>query len=151
MNCPSGAVWTLLTEATGAPPVLRYFDRREGEVRVETEGFDGDAIYQDTEYDDLGRVTDALNNSTSYAHDALGNLLTITHASAYLVTLAYDIRGRKTSMSDPDMGNWRYSRTCSNPPPSLSRRRTPSTISQAMALFISGVCQQVSVVHFIHE
>ena len=56
------------------------------------------------------RVGDPLGNSTTYVHDALGNLTGTTDASGNATTLAYDLRGRKTAMSDPDMGRWTYTR-----------------------------------------
>ena len=61
--------------------------------------------------DALGRlvkVTDPLGNATTYVRDALGNLVKTTDASGNVTTLAYDLRGRKTSMDDPDMGRWSY-------------------------------------------
>ena len=193
MACPPGAVRAVRARASGAAATLRYLDRRGLELRVETAGFDGTAIYRDTAYDLMGRaisnsrpyfaggtarwtrlaydaagrtvretrpdgsrteiahdglvdgavrqrvkvfpagsgtgdanarittrdsdalgrlvkVTDPLGNSTTYVHDALGNLTGTTDASGNVVTLAYDIRGRKTAMSDPDMGRWTYTR-----------------------------------------
>ncbi len=43
----------------------------------------------------------------THDYDALGNL-TSTVAAGVTTTLAYDLRGRKTSMVDPDMGTWLY-------------------------------------------
>ena len=191
--CPSGAVRAVRVRASGAAATLRYLNPRGMELRVQTEGFDGRAIYRDTVYDSLGRatsrsrpyfaggtaqwtrlaydaagrptgetrpdgsrtemahdglvdgavrqrvkvfpagsgagdanarittrnsdargrlvkVTDPLGNSTTYVHDALGNLTGTTDASGNATTLAYDLRGRKTAMSDPDMGRWTYTR-----------------------------------------
>ncbi|MDI1250719.1 MAG: FG-GAP-like repeat-containing protein [Lacunisphaera sp.] len=42
-----------------------------------------------------------------YTYDALGNL-TQTDAAEVITTLTYDLRGRKVSMTDADMGTWRY-------------------------------------------
>ena len=42
------------------------------------------------------------------AYDALGNLRTTTDASGHVTTLTHDVRGRKTAMTDPDMGGWSY-------------------------------------------
>jgi RHS repeat-associated protein len=52
-------------------------------------------------------VKDAQNNTVTYSYDPFGNLLT-TNAGGVTTTLAYDLRGRKTSMADPDMGSWSY-------------------------------------------
>ena len=43
-----------------------------------------------------------------YAYDAAGSLTTTTDSAGNVVTMGYDIRGRKIAMSDPDMGNWTY-------------------------------------------
>lgn len=43
------------------------------------------------------------------SHDVLGNLTQVTHpASTGVTTLSYDMGGRKTSLSDPDLGYWGY-------------------------------------------
>lgn len=61
------------------------------------------------------KVLDALNNYNAYIYDASGNLVrTEFHdksgdaAKTTTVAMNYDIRGRKTSMVDPDMGTWTY-------------------------------------------
>lgn len=46
-------------------------------------------------------------SNVSYYYDAIGNL-TSTVAEGVTTTLTYDIRGRKTSMTDADMGTWHY-------------------------------------------
>ena len=148
----------------------------ERKTRTATEGFDGTLIYQDIEYDALGRVAqtsspyfdgatpnwtvpayDALGRMVSvttpgdrttttsyngltitvtnplgqqktsvknsqdkvisitdaagliaYQYDAFGNLLQVTDPGGNLTAMAYDIRGRKIAMQDPDMGAWTY-------------------------------------------
>jgi RHS repeat-associated protein len=168
-----------------------YYDALNREIRTETEGFSGTAIYKDTQYDSngrvsqvskpyysggtvywtvyaydvLGRVTtetqpsttpgtiraattyngltvtvtvsnnggttnlpeavtqtrtttrnsqgqtvtvaDTQSNTITYTYDPFGNLLT-TNAGGVTTTLAYDLRGRKTAMADPNMGSWSY-------------------------------------------
>ncbi|MCF6264533.1 MAG: putative Ig domain-containing protein [Xanthomonadales bacterium] len=64
----------------------------------------------------LGEATDVFDHNcgqVSYAYDATGNLLgvlgaTINGSPGSLVTMVYDKQGRKTSMSDPDKGDWSY-------------------------------------------
>lgn len=46
-------------------------------------------------------------SAVTYEYDAIGNL-TKTTAAGVETTLAYDLRGRKTSMTDADMGTWKY-------------------------------------------
>jgi RHS repeat-associated protein len=44
------------------------------------------------------------------SHDVMGNLTGVTHpASVGVTSLSYDLDGRKTGMSDPDLGTWSYS------------------------------------------
>lgn len=49
----------------------------------------------------------ATASTVTYDYDALGNLVS-TNAAGAVTTLTYDLRGRKTSMVDPDMGTWHY-------------------------------------------
>jgi RHS repeat-associated protein len=42
-----------------------------------------------------------------FTYNDLGNLTSATRGGAQ-ITMQYDLGGRKTSMSDPDMGNWSY-------------------------------------------
>jgi len=44
----------------------------------------------------------------NYEYDAVGNLKEITGADGEVVTMTYDLAGRKTSLSDPDKGYWQY-------------------------------------------
>ncbi len=70
-----------------------------------------------------GQVTRRVNNAgasagsvergeVSYTYDAFGQLLTTTvykeNGAQISTSLTYDVRGRKTSMVDPDMGTWSY-------------------------------------------
>ena len=75
----------------------------------------GDAIDQSTtklnnSLGQLIKVTDNATGTIQYAYDAFGNLLTTTDSAVIpnVVTMTYDIRGRKTAMDDPDMGHWEY-------------------------------------------
>lgn len=52
-------------------------------------------------------VTDAAGTVTSYTYDPFGSLLT-TNAGGVVTSMAYNLRGFKTSMNDPDMGVWSY-------------------------------------------
>lgn len=52
-------------------------------------------------------VVDSQGNTVIYAYDPIGNLLT-TNAAGVITALVYDLRGRKTSMADADMGSWSY-------------------------------------------
>ncbi|MBT8121172.1 MAG: VCBS repeat-containing protein, partial [Gammaproteobacteria bacterium] len=63
--------------------------------------------------DQLTQVVDAMGGTKFYSYDASGNLTSVsdTHDPALgtiVTTAAYDLRGRKTGMDDPDMGHWEY-------------------------------------------
>ncbi|MBN4078981.1 hypothetical protein JYT96_03170, partial [Gammaproteobacteria bacterium AH-315-C21] len=45
---------------------------------------------------------------TRYVYDPIGNLIETIDAEGNSSTISYDIRDRKTSMNDPDMGSWSY-------------------------------------------
>ncbi|MCA9996179.1 MAG: hypothetical protein KDE56_10555, partial [Anaerolineales bacterium] len=47
-------------------------------------------------------------NRTSYEYDLLNNLTMVTNVAGNETIIAYDALGRKTSMDDPDMGEWSY-------------------------------------------
>jgi len=56
----------------------------------------------------IGIITNALGAQLAHVYDAFGNLLSVKDALQNVVTVSYDIRGRKRSISDPDAGVWRY-------------------------------------------
>ena len=89
VTCPPGAVRAVRVRASGAAAMLRYLDRRGLELRVETEGFDGRAVYRDTRYDVLGRAT-----SRSRPYFAGG--------TAQWTALSYDVAGRTIRETRPD-------------------------------------------------
>ena len=45
---------------------------------------------------------------TLYRYDGYGNLLEVEDNVGNIVKMFYDLRGQKTAMDDPDMGNWEY-------------------------------------------
>jgi RHS repeat-associated protein len=50
-----------------------------------------------------------LEGEATLSHDALGRLTRVDHPGGVgATTLGYDLGGRKTSMSDPDLGGWSY-------------------------------------------
>lgn len=65
-------------------------------------------------YDAYGRITQVkeYNGSdtytTNYQYDSQNNLTKITDAKNNTTTITYDSLGRKIKMSDPDMGEWSY-------------------------------------------
>jgi RHS repeat-associated protein len=53
-------------------------------------------------------VTDANGVELKYSYDADGNLTDTTDAAGNVVRVTYDLRGRKKTTVDPDMGSWSY-------------------------------------------
>jgi len=111
---------TAVQHEYGYQPTLKlWYDRtidENGHARVQlTDAFgrlrrvhewygDEPGDYYATDYgydvrDNLTGVWDA------NAHDSAGNLLP---SPPYTTTMEYDLLGRKSSMSDPDMGDWSY-------------------------------------------
>ncbi len=56
-NCPPLAKYFVHTETSGAAPTIVYHDILDREIRRETVGFDGQAIYVDKQYNSQGEVT----------------------------------------------------------------------------------------------
>ncbi len=76
---------------------------------------DANGNYKDYLSDAFGRTTrvreyesNALYATTQYTYNALDQLTQTQDNANNLTTLTYDWLGRKTSMSDPDMGYWTY-------------------------------------------
>jgi RHS repeat-associated protein len=69
-----------------------------GQTRQEDKNLEGKVI----------RVTDHLLAQVAHQHDAFGNLVATKDALQNKLTIGYDERGRKVSMSDPDTGLWTY-------------------------------------------
>ena len=52
-------------------------------------------------------ATDAAG-TLRYVYDPFGNLTQVTGVAGAVTAMTYDIRGRKITMNDPDMGAWSY-------------------------------------------
>ncbi|MBI3886999.1 MAG: VCBS repeat-containing protein [Opitutae bacterium] len=76
----------------------------KGRVSVTTKNSQGWTVANTRNNNAAGGAT---ATTVSYSYDALGNL-TGTNAAGVATSLAYDLRGRKLSMADPDMGSWLY-------------------------------------------
>jgi RHS repeat-associated protein len=57
----------------------------------------------------IASVTDAVGQATSYAYDSFGDMSTANPPGPAITHNTYDLRGRKLTASDPDMGLWSYS------------------------------------------
>ncbi len=56
----------------------------------------------------IAQVIDAAGNDTDYEYDAFDNLVKTRDFNGNEITLAYNVRGFKTSLADPDLGSWTY-------------------------------------------
>ena len=56
----------------------------------------------------LDSVVDSLGNEIDYQYDADGNLLVARTPNQILTLTSYDTRGRKSQMTDVDLGTWNY-------------------------------------------
>ena len=59
-----------------------------------------------TEYNDAG--SGLVTYQTVYSYSVQGNLTQVTDHAGNSPSMQYDLLGRKTAMSDPDMGHWVY-------------------------------------------
>jgi RHS repeat-associated protein len=74
----------------------------QGRVRVDTVSAVGQLVKA---IQALGTPEQA---QTSYDYDAFNSLVRTTDAAGNQIVVGYNVRGFKTSSSDPDMGNWTY-------------------------------------------
>lgn len=84
------SLYKIAIKHTGAPEVITYFDQKDRKVRVQRLGFKGNKIYEDTFYDNLGRVSvkstpyyeEELPSYSYSTYDALNRLLQIKSTGA---------------------------------------------------------------------
>jgi RHS repeat-associated protein len=80
-----------------------------------TAAYDANDHRQDATADAFGqtvRVTEyntgGVTYTTNYTYSLTGALAQVRDAASNVTIIGYDLLGRKTSMSDPDMGSWQY-------------------------------------------
>lgn len=94
---PVNAAHYVLTETTGQAPIVKYFDLLDREIRTETIGFNGQKIFVDTEYNNLGQVSrksdpyfqGATINWTSFEYDALNRIIKTIQPANRISTISY--------------------------------------------------------------
>jgi len=106
-TCPgvTNAKYKVTKTASGKPPVTVYYDALNRELRKESVGFDGTAVYVDTTYDSLGRVATVSNPyysggaqyDTTYVYDAVGRVTQETAPGNRITTKSY--AGLSTSVT----------------------------------------------------
>ncbi|MDD5248611.1 MAG: hypothetical protein PHY45_06485 [Rhodocyclaceae bacterium] len=93
-----------IVDADNATTTMAYYGLRvkvtnpKGQIRTTIKNSQGQII----------SVTDAQNQTITYAYDPFGNLTKTTDPLGNATVLTYDLWGRKTRMQDPDMGIWTY-------------------------------------------
>ncbi|WP_309387267.1 FG-GAP-like repeat-containing protein [Cerasicoccus frondis] len=55
-GAPSGTAYAIITDPEDGSESISYFDRLQREIRAEREDWNGNAIIEDTEYNDLGQI-----------------------------------------------------------------------------------------------
>lgn len=89
-SCPTGAVYYAKVTAAGGGESREYFDVLGRSVLKASVGFDGQWIYANSEYDNLGRVK---RKSEPYYSGS---------SASHWSTMTYDIVGRVTNLTLPD-------------------------------------------------
>jgi RHS repeat-associated protein len=82
---------------------------------LSTRTIDPDGYSKTETKDCLGRIirvaehsTETPDSTTKYEYNPADELVRLENTLGHVSTIAYDTLGRKISMTDPDMGHWRY-------------------------------------------
>lgn len=102
-SCPSLATHLIYTQSSTGPPVIKYFDLLDRELRTERKGFDGSAIYTDIVYDNKGLVIKQSDPYysvdtpvfTYFQYDIIGRNVVIVSPGNRIDSIKYE--GRKTT------------------------------------------------------
>ncbi|EHR40182.1 Integrins alpha chain [Alishewanella jeotgali KCTC 22429] len=102
-----------IKQVTAADGTLTSFNYSGASTTQTVTNFWANAIGQSktttkNAFGELLRVVDAAG-TLRYEYDAAGNLLKATGVDSHSMVQAYNSRGFKKSMQDPDSGNWLYS------------------------------------------
>ncbi len=83
------SIWNVTTYDENSNKKQEIFDAYGNKIKIFE--FNGNGIYK-----------------TEYKYNALGNLILINDSQSNLFNFTYDTLGRKTKLSDPDLGIWTY-------------------------------------------
>ncbi|HMP05226.1 MAG TPA: FG-GAP-like repeat-containing protein, partial [Lacipirellulaceae bacterium] len=106
-NSPDLSPYMTRTFVTGQEPETAYHDSLGRVIRTKEIGFDGRRIFQDTDYDELGRVSRVSRSYsegrdvywTRYGYDLLGRVTLETLPDGSQTATAYN--GLRTTMTNP--------------------------------------------------
>ncbi len=88
---PQHALYKITETSSGSAPVSVWYDTLGREIRKESTGYDGRAVYQDSQYNALGQLEKA-------------SLPYFENDTAYWVESSYDLVGRVTQVRRPGPG-----------------------------------------------
>ncbi|NNE06187.1 MAG: hypothetical protein HKN15_10740, partial [Xanthomonadales bacterium] len=107
---------TTLTSASGDDQIFEYdadanIACTATDVRVKqvTNGLGQVHVEVSNALGELVETYDDACGNVRYENDAVGNLTRVTGADHEVVSMSYDLAGRKIAMNDPDKGAWQYS------------------------------------------
>ncbi len=108
-----GRVTKITSSSTPNPTYYGYANLANGYKQSTVTNPDGHQKSENTDY--LGRLRQVIEYNdagtpltTQYTYNAAGDLLSVTNPLNQVTSISYDTLGRKTSMTDPDMGYWQY-------------------------------------------
>lgn len=139
--CPANGAYFVTQTATASPVAKIYYDKLNREIRNETQGFDGTAVFKDTEYDALGRIARVSKPYyagqpvlwTTFAYDLLGRVIAETQpatASGIVKTAtAYNGLTTTVTVSNNDSGT--------NLPEGVTQTKTTVRNSQGQTVSVT--------------
>lgn len=97
-GAPSGTAYAIVTDPEDGPKSTSFFDRLEREIRTATEDWQGNAIIEDTEFNDLRQLYRLSQKSTNpiptdwfvYVYDDFGRNDQITFPNGLVTTFDYN-------------------------------------------------------------
>lgn len=105
---PQGSQTTVSFGAYGSRRAARSTVTHNG-LTVTTQNDKGQTqIHERNPNGKVVRVTDALGARLVHQYDAFDNLVRTKDALGNTASLVFDLRGRKTELTDPDTGLWKY-------------------------------------------
>lgn len=93
-----------ITAPDGTPTRLSY----SGTTTATTNALNQTTTQVKNSQGQLIQVVDALGAVLTYTYDPFGNLTETRDPAGHVTRLSYDLRGRKLTQADPDLGQWTY-------------------------------------------
>ncbi len=98
VNCPQNSSYLTYTKSSGSVPSIVYYDKLGRELRARTTGFNGNNIFKDKQYNNLGQLTRESRNYfggdtiywTTYQYDLIGRAIKVTTPDNNITTTTYN-------------------------------------------------------------